>query len=498
MSNYQPKIEWAKQWLSEVRRPYINGQFVHGNGKVMESINPATNEVIGSFETCSEEDINLAVAAARKAFDDGPWTTEITHKERAVIMHKLSAILREHVEELGTLEAMDNGKTFQEGCEDVINVADFFDYYAGWTDKFYGEVNPVMGDFFSYTVREPMGVCGQIVPWNYPMDMAGYKLAPALALRNTIVFKSSSITPFSMIRTAELFHESGLLPDGVFNLITGPGSIGSLITRHPDVDKVAFTGSTEVGRKLIHDSADSNLKKLSLELGGKSPNIIFDDAPDMDWAIERSFVAMFSGKGEKCSEPTRLLVQRTVYDRVLQGMVDYAEKNWKVGDPFDPTTTQGAQVSEAQFNRIMNYIEIGKQEGGKLILGGDRNVEGSNAKGFFINPTIFADCTNDMRIAQEEIFGPVLTVIPFDTEEEAVRIANDTTYGLGAGFWTNDVSRTQRVANALQAGQIFINKYGCYEHTSPFGGYKQSGWGMECGNLSLDLYTKRKSIWYAY
>jgi aldehyde dehydrogenase (NAD+) len=191
-------------------------------------------------------------------------------------------------------------------------------------------------------------------------------------------------------------------------------------------------------------------------------------------------------------------VQRTVYDRVLQGMVDYANKNWKVGDPFDPTSTQGAQVSEAQFNRIMNYIEIGKQEGGKLILGGDRNVEGTNAKGFFINPTIFADCTNDMRIAQEEIFGPVLTVIPFDTEEEAIQIVNDTTYGLGAGFWTNDVSRTQRVANALQAGQVFINKYGCYEHTSPFGGYKQSGWGMECGNLSIDLYTKRKSIWYAY
>ncbi len=498
MADYKPKIEWAKQWLSETKKPYIGGEFVHGNGPVMESINPATNEVVGHFESCTEEDINKAVAAARKAFDEGPWSKVITHKERAVIMHKLSQILRDHVEELATLEVMDNGKTFPEGCEDVINVADFFDYYAGWTDKFYGEVNPVMGDFFSYTVREPMGVCGQIVPWNYPMDMAGYKLAPALALRNTIVFKSSSITPFSMLRTAELFHESGLLPEGVFNLVTGPGSIGSVITRHPDVDKVAFTGSTEVGRKLIHDSADSNLKKLSLELGGKSPNIIFDDAPDMDWAIERSFVAMFYGKGEKCSEPTRLLVQKTVYDRVLQGMVDYANKNWKVGDPFDPTSTQGAQVSEAQFNRIMNYIEIGKQEGGKLILGGDRNTEGTNAKGFFINPTIFADCTNDMRIAQEEIFGPVLTVIPFETEEEAIRIANDTTYGLGAGFWTNDVSRTQRVANALQAGQVFINKYGCYEHTSPFGGYKQSGWGMECGNLSLDLYTKRKSIWYAY
>ena len=497
MAQYEPRREWAAQWLAETKKPYIGGAFVSGHGPVIESINPATGEVIGRFETCTKEDVDLAVAAARKAFDNGPWTLEISHRDRRVIMQKIADLLREHIEEIATLETLDNGKTFTESCEDVTNVAEFFDYYAGWTDKFYGEVNPVMGDFFSYTVREPMGVCGQIVPWNYPMDMAGYKLAPALALRNTIVFKPSSQTSFSMIRTAEILDASGLLPEGVFNLVLGSGSVGSFITRHPDVDKAAFTGSTEVGRSLVHDSADSNLKHLSLELGGKSPNIIFEDAPDMDWAIERSFVAMFCGKGEKCSEPTRLLVQRSVYDRVVQGLIDYAEKNWKVGDPFDPETTQGAQVSEAQFNRIMNYIEIGKAEGAKLLLGGTRNTEGTNANGFFIDPTIF-ECTNDMRVAREEIFGPVLCVIPFDTEEEAIRIANDTSYGLGAGFWTNDVSRTQRVANALQAGQIFINKYGCYEHTSPFGGYKESGWGMECGNLSLDLYTRRKSIWYAY
>ncbi|MCI2062212.1 MAG: aldehyde dehydrogenase family protein [Eubacteriaceae bacterium] len=498
MANNTPRIDWAKEWLKETKKPYINGEFVSGHGPVMESVNPATNEVIGHFETCTEEDVNAAVAAARKAFDEGPWSKTITHKERAVIMHKISAILREHTDEIATLETMDNGKTFPESCEDTVNVADFFDYYAGWTDKFYGDVNPVMGDFFSYTVREPMGVCGQIIPWNYPMDMAGYKLAPALAMRNTIVFKSSSFTPFSMLYVCELIDKSGLLPEGVFNIITGRGSIGSYITRHPDVDKAAFTGSTSVGRKLVHDSADSNLKRLSLELGGKSANIIFDDAPDMDWAIERSFVAMFYGKGEKCSEPTRLFVQRGCYDRVIEGLVDYSKNHWKVGDPFDPATTQGAQVSEDHFNSIMKYIEIGKQEGGKIVCGGGRNVEGSNAKGFFIDPTIFVDCNNDMRIAREEIFGPVLTVIPFDTEEEVVAMANDSTYGLAAGFWTNDVARTQRVANALQAGQIFINKYGCYEHTSPFGGYKQSGWGMECGKLSIDLYTKRKSIWYAY
>lgn len=497
MSGYTPKLEWAREWLKTTKSCYINGKWVDGSGDVMESINPATRKVNGYIKCATEAEVNAAAQAARKAFDEGPWTSTITHKERGVIMRKLSALIREHVEELATLETLDNGKTFPESCEDTINVADFFDYYSGWCDKYYGDVNPVMGNFFSYTVREPVGVCGQIIPWNYPLDMAGYKLAPALAMRNCIVMKPSSITSLSLVRLFEIFDESGLLPPGVLNLIVGPGSIGSYITRHPLIDKVAFTGSTEVGRKLVHDSADSNLKVLSLELGGKSPNIIFDDAPDMEWAIQRSFVAMFYGKGEKCSEPTRLLVQKTVYDRVLQGMVDQYNK-WKVADPFDPTSNQGAQVSKAQFDRIMNYIAIGKEEGGRLICGGDQNVEGTNAEGYFINPTIFADCDNKMRIAQEEIFGPVLTVIPFDTEEEAIAIANDTTYGLGAGFWTNDVARTQRVANALQAGQIFINKYGCYEHTSPFGGYKQSGWGMECGKLSLDLYTKRKSIWYAY
>ena len=497
MGQYQARPEWAKAWLQQVKSLYINGQWVEGHGDLMESVNPATGQVIGRFRAADESDVNRAVEAARAAFDQGPWTSTISHKERGVILRKLAELTRSHVEELATLETMDNGKTFGESCEDVNNVADFFDYYSGWCDKFYGDVNPVMGNFTSYTVREPVGVCGQIIPWNYPMDMAGYKLAPALAMRNTLVIKPSSVTSFSLIRLFEIFHEADILPPGVINLIVGRGSIGSYITRHPLVDKVAFTGSTSVGRQLVHDSADSNLKTLSLELGGKSPNLIFADAPDLDWAIERSFVAMFSGKGEKCSEPTRLLVQKPVYDRVLDGMAKRYE-TWKVGDPFDPTVNQGAQVSKEHFESILRYIEIGKEEGGRLVCGGGRNTDGDNAKGYFINPTIFADCNNQMRIAREEIFGPVLTVIPFETEEEAVAIANDSPYGLAAGFWTNDVARTQRVSKALKAGQVFINKYGCYEHTSPFGGYKQSGWGMECGNLSLDLYTKRKSIWFAY
>lgn len=496
----EPKIAWAKEWLKEkrVKSLYYGGKWEEAHGPEIASENPATGEIIGTYVSADADDIDKAVKAAREAFDHGPWNGGITHKERGVIMRKLAALIRDHLEELATIETLDNGKLFTESCEDVINVADFFDYYSGWTDKIYGETNPVNGDFFSYTRREPVGVCGQIIPWNYPMDMAGYKLAPALACGNCLVMKPSSMTSFSLMRLFEIFDESGLLPPGVVNMIVGKGSMGSFLTRHPLVDKIAFTGSTSVGRQLVHDSADSNLKAVSLELGGKSANIIFDDAPDMKWAIERSFVAMFSGKAEKCSEPTRLFVQRTCYQEVLDGLKEMAAK-WKVGDPFNPENNQGAQVSREHFESIMRYIEIGKNEDhAKLLTGGGRNTEGENAKGYFIDPTIFYDCTNDMRISREEIFGPVLAVIPFDTEEEAVAMANDSPYGLGSGFWTNDVARTQRVANALQAGMVFINKYGCYDPASPFGGYKESGWGRECGSRSLELYTKAKAIWYAH
>jgi aldehyde dehydrogenase (NAD+) len=497
MAMKPPKIAWAKQWLQDTKSCYIDGQWVDGSGPVLDSINPVNNEVIGHIRSATEEDVNRAVKAARAAFETGPWHKTIDRRERGTIMRRIADLVREHIDEISTLETIDNGKLYSESYGDATEVADLFDYYSGWVDKFYGEVNPVMGDFLSYTSREPVGVIGQIVPWNFPIDMAGWKLTPALAMGNTLIMKPSSVTSFSLIRLYELIHEADLLPAGVINLIVGKGSVGSFITRHMDVDKAAFTGSTSVGRQLVHDSADSNLKTLSLELGGKSPNIIFDDAPDMEWAIRRSWDAIFTGKGEKCSEPTRLIVQDTVYDHVLEGLAQHYE-GWKLGDPFDPEIQQGPQVSEEHFNTVMSYIEIGKQEGARLVCGGDRNVEGENGKGFFINPTIFADCTNDFRIAQEEIFGPVLTVIPFHTEDEAVRIANDSPYGLAAGFWTGDIARSQRVANALQAGQIFINKYGCYDLASPFGGYKESGWGREMAVHSLDLYTKPKAIWYAY
>lgn len=498
MSEIQAAVRgWAEEWLKEQKRPYVNGAFAEGGGDVVESVNPATKRVIGRFAAMDEAGVNAAVEAARKAFDEGPWKG-MNRKERGGVMREIAALVRAHQAELATLETLDNGKLYTESyADDVAEVADLFDYYAGWTDKFYGEVNPVSGNFLSYTTREPVGVCGQIVPWNFPLDMAAWKLAPALAMGNTVVIKPSGFTSFSLIRLFEIIHEAKLLPAGVLNLALGRGAVGGVISRHPAVDKLAFTGSTAVGRRLVHDSADSNLKTVSLELGGKSPNIIFADAPDLEFAIQRSFTAIFTHKGEKCSEPTRLLVQRPVYKRVLEGLFAQYE-SWKVGDPFAETSNQGAQVSEEHFKSILGYIEIGKGEGARVLCGGGANTEGTNAEGYFINPTIFYDCDNNMRTSREEIFGPVLSVIPFDTEAEAVAIANDSPYGLAAGFWTGDIARSQRVANALQAGQVFINRYGCYDLASPFGGFKESGWGKECAIHSLEHYTKTKAIWYAY
>jgi aldehyde dehydrogenase (NAD+) len=497
-NNIQPaKLEWAAEWLNQTKSLYINGQWVEGHGSLIESINPANGQVLGKLQGANEEDVNLAVQAARQAFDEGPWRTMV-RKERGRKMYQIAALIREHIAELSTLETLDNGKLYTESYfDDVTEVAELFEYYAGWVDKVYGEVNPVDGDFTSITTRDPVGVCGQIVPWNFPIVMGAWKLAPALAMGNTVVFKPSSATSYSIIRLFELIHESGLLPAGVINLVLGEGRIGSHISSHMNVDKISFTGSTGVGKKLVHDSADSNLKTVTLELGGKSPNIIFEDAPDMDEAINRSFYALFTHKAEKCSSPTRLFVQRSVYDKAVAQLAIYAN-SYRLGDPFDPAVHQGPQVSKAHMESILNYIEIGKAEGATVVAGGYRDTEGSNANGYFVRPTILSNVRNEMRVAQEEIFGPVLVVIPFDTEEEVVRMANDTIYGLAAGLWTNDVARAHRVAKKLDAGQVFVNRYGCYSYASPFGGFKQSGWGKEYAIHSLNSYTKSKAIWIAH
>lgn len=492
------KLEWAYEWLKETKHLYINGAWRPGSsGKTIESVNPANGKVIGTFTGASREDVDAAVRAARAAFEGGEWH-EMSRKERGRRLRQISDLIRQHQDELATLESLDNGKLYKESyMDDVQEAADIFEYYAGWTDKYYGEYNPVEGNFVSWTTRDPVGVCGQIVPWNFPIDMAAWKLSPALAMGNTVVLKPSSVTSLSAIRLFEIIHEAGILPPGVINLILGEGSVGTYISTHMDVDKVSFTGSTVVGKQLVHDSADSNLKPVTLELGGKSPNIIFADAPNLEGAIERSFYGLFTHKGEKCSAPTRLLVQRPVYDQVVEGLAKYAS-SYKLGDPFDPASDQGPQVSQAHMERILRYIEIGKAEGARLVAGGYRDTEGANAEGYFVRPTVFADVKSNMTIAQEEIFGPVLCVIPFDTEEEAVQIANDTIYGLAAGLWTNDVARAHRVAKRLNAGQVFVNRYGCYDFASPFGGFKQSGWGKEYAIHSLASYTKMKAIWIAH
>ncbi|WP_374055842.1 aldehyde dehydrogenase [Rossellomorea sp. FM04394] len=493
----QPKLTWAKEWLETTKKLYVNGQWVSSaSDAVIESINPANGQVVGSFESATKEDVDKAVVAAREAFD-GAWS-QVTKKERAKMLRKISVLIEEHQAELATLESLDNGKLYTESYQDDVQEAsDIFEYYAGWTDKHYGENNPVEGNFLSYTTRDPIGVCGQIVPFNFPICMAAWKLAPALAMGNTVVLKPSNQTSFSAIRLFEIIDEAGVLPKGVLNLILGEGAIGSYISRHMDIDKISFTGSTGVGKKLVRDSADSNLKPVTLELGGKSPNIIFSDAPNLDAAIERSFYGLFTHKGEKCSAPTRLFVQKDIYDRVVSQISNYA-KSYTCGDPFDPQSNQGPQVSKSHMESILGYIESGIKEGARLVAGGERDTTGQNELGYFVRPTIFADVDNKMTIAQEEIFGPVLCIIPFETEEEVVKLANDTPYGLAAGLWTNDISRAHRVANKLDAGMVFINKYGCYDFASPFGGWKQSGWGKEYAIHSLQSYTKTKAIWVAY
>ncbi len=495
--NTNPRLDWAFDWLKGEKRLYIGGEWVQASQRAtFVSTNPANQNSLATLSEASRSDIDSAVSQARSAFR-GSWPKQ-DRRERARILRKIGELVRTHKEELATLEALDNGKTYREALyDDLPDSADVFDYYAGWTDKLYGESCPVEDGFVNFTQHEPLGVCALIVPWNFPLLLAAWKIAPALAMGNTVVIKPSPFTSLSLVRLAQLIDGSKLLPPGVFNLVLGGVEAGEALSSHPDIDKISFTGSTAIGAQIVQASGRSNLKSVSLELGGKAPNIIFDDVKDLPAVIDRSFNLMFSQKGEKCTEPTRFFLHEKIYDQFSAGLIEKA-KAAICGDPFDPVTTQGAQCHKAHFEKILAYIEIGKKEGAQLLVGGNRDSASGNEKGFFVRPTIFGNVQNKMQIARDEIFGPVLCLLKFSDEEQVIAEANDTPYGLAAGVYSDDAKRAMRVAQKLDAGMVFVNHYGCYHFSSPFGGIKQSGWGHEMARHSLESYTRLKSIWVKY
>lgn len=485
----------AMDWAAKPHALYIDGHW-HTAQDRLQCTDPARAEVICDVPQASAADVDLAVAAARKAFSNGPWAS-MSRKERGDRLRLAGRIIRDNAAELAGIIALENGKTYREALfDDMPDTADVFDYYAGWVDKFYGETAPVEKGFLNYITREPVGVCGLIVPWNFPLLLAMWKIAPALAMGNTVVIKPSEETPLSLIRCMELLDQGDAFPAGVLNMVVGDGRVGAMISGHADIDKVSFTGSTSTGKAIAGAASQSNLKTITLELGGKAPVLLFDDLPDFDAAVARCVSVHFSQKGEKCTEPTRLLIQDGLYDRFAAAVVEQV-RAIRCGDPFDDQTTQGAQCGAAQQRKILSYIEGGKAAGAKLLIGGEAVSPANAAKGYFVAPTVFGEVDNTLAIAREEIFGPVLVLQRFQNEAQAVEMANDTPYGLAAGLYTADLSRAHRVAGALNAGQIFVNRYGCYDFAAPFGGFGQSGWGKEMGIHSLHAYTRQKSVWIA-
>ncbi|OMJ73602.1 hypothetical protein SteCoe_27679 [Stentor coeruleus] len=465
----------------------INNQWVNSSsGKTFKTINPSTEEVITEVQYGTPADINKAVDAARKAFD-GPWR-QVTAVQRSELLYKLADLIEKNKEELAQMETLDNGKPITDSREvDLPSVISVYKYYAGFTDKIFGKTIPMNGPFFTYTRLEPKGVVGQIIPWNFPLLMQAWKLAPALAAGCTIVLKPAEQTPLTSLRVGELIIEAGF-PPGVVNIVPGYGNTGASLAVHPKVDKIAFTGSTEVGMEIIRNSGIHGLRRVSLELGGKSPNIILDDA-DLELAVSQSHNGIFFNQGQNCDAGSRLFVQEGIYNDFISRAVQCA-KDRKLGDPFDPTTIQGPQVDENQMMKILNYIDIGKKEGAKILTGGKR----WGKKGYFVEPTIFTDVTDNMTIAKEEIFGPVLSVLKFKTIDEVIERANNSNYGLSAGVVTNDMEKALKIVNGLRTGTVCVNCYAVTTEGTPFGGYKQSGVGRELGEDGIMNYLETKTV----
>ena len=483
----------VRGFLTGNKKLLIDGKWVDAaSGKTFPTMDPATGQTLTEVPLGQDEDVDRAVRAARRAFDTGPWPT-MKPNQRERLLWRIGDILSERAEEFGQLEALDNGKSAGLATAvDVAWAADIFRYYAGWVTKIEGStINVSMPfaagtEFHAYTLRQPVGVCGLIVPWNFPLLMAAFKLGPALAAGNTVILKPAEQTPLTALLLGEVFQEAGF-PPGVVNIVTGFGEAGAALSAHPDVDKIAFTGSTEVGKKVV-DAAKGNLKKVSLELGGKSANVVFADA-DFGIAIEGSLNAWLFNHGQCCVAGTRMYVQSSIFDDFTQAVAEAASKV-KIGPGLDPTTQLGPLVSQEQFDTVTGYLREGLADGARALTGGRRWGE----TGYFVEPTVFVDVKPTFSVVREEIFGPVVAALPFDTEDDVVAAANDSIYGLAAGIWTQDISRAHRTAKRLKAGSVWVNQYNGFDTAMPFGGFKQSGWGRELGATALDLYTQTKAV----
>ena len=486
--------ESTLEFLQKPMKMLVDGKWVDAiNGQTFPTYNPASGEVLAQVPLADVEDVSRAVRAARAAYEDGPWG-KMGASERSKLLWKVADLIDENADELAELEVLDNGKPYRVARRgDLPSASEHFRYYAGWATKIEGATIPVsIPNQFVYTLREPMGVVGLIIPWNFPLLMAAWKLAPALACGNAAILKPAEETPLSALRLGELILAAGF-PEGVVNILTGPGvPTGAAMTANMGIDKIAFTGSTEVGRKVMEAAATSNLKRVSLELGGKSPLVICADA-DISKAIKGATWAGFSTAGQECVAGSRLFIERPVYDDILQGLSEQANR-LRVDHGFAEKVHVGPIISQQQLDRILSYIESGKQSGANVVTGGERFGD-EKARGYFISPTVFSHQDDDLKIVKEEIFGPVVTATPFDSWDDLVDRANHSSYGLAAGIWTSDVSKAHRFAQQVEAGTVWINGYGLFDAAAPFGGYKQSGFGREMGKDAIELYTQVKTVW---